>query len=72
MGVGMSSEEVKPRVERRMARIDALTPQQRALVHEHGWNLIDTFMSHGVTSPKSIKALINAVKNAAVDRMYRP
>lgn len=65
-----SSEEVKPRVERRMARIDKLTPEQRMVVHEHGWNLVETFLTHGVTSPRSMRALINAVKANVVDRMY--
>lgn len=67
----MTAEQVKPRVERRMARIDALTREQRMVVHEHGWCLVQTFLDHGVTSPRSMRALINAVTSAAVDRKDR-
>lgn len=66
-----ASEQVKPKVEKRMARIDALTPEQRLVVHEHGWNLVQTFLEHGVKSPRSMRALINAVTANTIDRMYR-
>jgi hypothetical protein len=67
-----SSEEVKERVERRMAEIDSLTPEQRLVVHEYGWNLVKTFFQHGVTSPRSMRGLINAVIEMAIDRKDRP
>lgn len=67
----MTSEQAKPRVERRMAQIDSLTPDQRAVVHEYGWNLVDILIRHGVTKPKHMRAIINAVTQAAVDRCYR-
>jgi hypothetical protein len=67
----MSSEDVKPRVEKRMARIDSLTPEQRMVIHEYGWNLVDTFLNHGVTSPRAMRALINAIRELAVDRVDR-
>lgn len=66
-----SSEEVKDRVERHMARIDALTPEQRMVVHEYGWNLVDTFLRHGIENPKAMRALINAVTFNAIDRKDR-
>jgi hypothetical protein len=67
----MTSEEVKPRVERRMAEIDALTPEQRMVIHEYGWGLVRTFLDHGVTKPRSMRALINAVTEHVVDRQFR-
>jgi hypothetical protein len=66
-----TTEEVRPKIERRMARIDALTPEQRLVVHEHGWNIVSTFMEHGVTSPRSMRSLINAVVANCVDRKDR-
>lgn len=56
-----TGEDVKARVERRMATIDALTREQRMAVHDLGWNLVQTLMVHGVTSPKSMRAIVNAV-----------
>lgn len=67
----MTSEQVKPRVERRMRQIDSLTREQRLVVHEYGWQLVDTLMRHGVTGAKDMRAIINAVTDAAVDRVYR-
>ena len=66
-----SSEEVKPKVEKRMAKIDAMTPEQRLVVHEYGWCLVNVFMMHGISKPKTMRALINAVTEAAVDRKDR-
>ncbi len=66
-----TSDEVKPKVERRMARIDALTREQRLVVHEYGWNLVDALIQNGVTSPTRMRSIINAVTHNCVDRMYR-
>lgn len=66
------AEEIKPKVERRMAAIDALTPEQRMVVHEHGWNLVRTFLDHGVTNPRSMRGLINAVMHNCINRCDRP
>lgn len=66
-----TAEEHKPKVERRMARIDSLAPEVREIVHEYGWNLVDTFIQHGVTKAKSMKALINSVRTNLIDRADR-
>lgn len=66
-----TAEEVKPKVEKRMARIDSLTREQRMVVHEYGWCLVSTFIQHGISSPKTMRALINAVTDACVDRKDR-
>lgn len=57
----LSGEDVKERVEKRMATIDALPADLRAVVHDLGWNLVQTFMVHGITKPKTIRSLTNAV-----------
>jgi hypothetical protein len=59
----MSSEEVKPRVERRMALIDSQPPAIRALVHEYGWNVVKAFLDAGVTKPNQIKHCIHVVRH---------
>lgn len=55
-----------------MAVIDGLSREQRMVVHEHGWCLVKTFLDHGVTSPRSMRALINAVIHNVIDRKDRP
>lgn len=56
-----TGEQVKEKVERRMSRIDALTPELRAVVHEYGWRLVSDFMDRGVTKPRDIVSLIKIV-----------
>lgn len=63
MAERMSSEAVKPRVERRMAVIDSQPPAIRALVHEYGWNVIKSFLDAGVTKPNQIKHCIHVVRH---------
>jgi hypothetical protein len=57
----LTGEEVKERVERRMAVIDSLTPEQRLVVHEFGWRLVKTMIECGVTKPKLMRRIINDV-----------
>lgn len=45
----------------RMARIDGLTPELRALVHEYGFNVVQQFMQSGVTSARAIRHLVESV-----------
>lgn len=59
----MTSSEAKPRVERRMAVIDALPRELRELVHEFGWNVVKSFMDAGVRKPSLIKHLIHTVRH---------
>lgn len=66
-----TAEDVKDKVEKRMARIDRLTPEQRMVVHEYGWNLVQTFLQHGVKHPRSMRALINSVTHNCINRMDR-
>lgn len=47
----------------RMDRIDKLSPDLRALVHEYGFSIVDNFMRLGVTKPKHIKHLVEIVLN---------
>ena len=56
-------ERIKPRLERRMAVIDKLSPETRALVHEIGWAIVKQFRDHGVTDPKTIRHLVHMVQN---------
>lgn len=45
----------------RMARVDALSPELRALVHEYGYNIVDNFIRLGVPKPKHIRHLVEMV-----------
>lgn len=58
----MNNEEVKPRVERRMAIIDAQSPPIRAMVHEYGWGVIKAFLDAGAKEPNLIKHCIYLVR----------
>jgi len=46
---------------RRMARIDALSPDIRELVHEYGFNIVNGFLDHGVVKPRAIRHLVETV-----------
>jgi hypothetical protein len=50
------------RVGRRMARIDALSPEIRQLVHEEGLTVVGAFLDLGVTAPRHIRHLISTVR----------
>lgn len=56
-----SAEEVREKVVRRMAEIDALTAEQRKVVHVYGWRIVKDFMAAGVRNPKTIDNLVRAV-----------
>lgn len=56
----------------RMAKIDALSPDLRALVHEEGWHVIDAFLQHGVKRAKSIRHLITVVRHGSFDAGHNP
>lgn len=45
----------------RMTRIDDMPPDLRALVHEYGFYIVDNFMQCGVTRPRQIRHLVEAV-----------
>jgi len=45
----------------RMARVDALSPELRALVHEYGFSVVDNFVRLGVSKPKHIRHLVETV-----------
>jgi hypothetical protein len=47
---------------RRMARIDALPREVRALVHHYGWEPVKIFLDLGVTRPGQLEASIRAVR----------
>lgn len=45
----------------RMARIDAMSPELRALVHEYGLNIVDVFLSYGVKKPARIRHAVETI-----------
>lgn len=57
----LRGEDVKERVERRMARIDALSPELRAVVHDLGWSVVEAFLQNGVNKPRQIRRLVQVV-----------
>ena len=59
----MRRTDLSERRAARMAAIDQLPPETRALVHEYGWAIIDAFLAVGVKKPKQIKHLIETVLN---------
>lgn len=52
---------VDERRSKRMAAVDALSPDLRALVHEYGLSLVHQFLNHGITKPKAIRHLVEYV-----------
>ena len=59
--------EAKARCERRMARIDAMSPEVRALIHEYGQTVVDAFIDCGVTNPRHIRHLVETVRRGSVE-----
>ena len=47
----------------RMARVDAMPPELRACVHEHGLSIVDACMQLGIRKPKHINHLVSTVRN---------
>jgi hypothetical protein len=48
---------------RRMADIDRLDPEMRALVHDYGYTVVKTISDLGVKKPKQIKHIVETVLN---------
>lgn len=55
---------VASRAQKRMARIDAMPPELRAVVYEYNLEVVWEFLQHGVKKPSSIKHLIDTVLGA--------
>jgi len=51
------------RRQRRMEVVDALPQELRELVHEYGFYVVKSFIDIGVTKPKHIRHLVEAVLN---------
>lgn len=50
-----------------MARVDAMPPELRALVYEHGLTVVDAFIQCGVTKASRIQHLIKTVRQGSVE-----
>lgn len=55
------------RVVARMDRIDAMPPEIRALIHEHGLTMIQAFLDVGVAKANQIAHLIDRVKHGSTE-----
>jgi hypothetical protein len=55
------------RVKRRMATIDAMPKELRALVHEHGLTVIQAFVDSGLTKPKAINHIIDTIHRGSTE-----
>lgn len=58
-------------IRERQARVDELTPDQRALVHQFGWGVVSAFLNLGVTKPRQIRHLIETVQRGSVETQER-
>lgn len=61
------TEEFLTRCRARMNQIDALAPEVRALVHEHGWHIVNSFLTSGVKKASQIRNLIEVVHAGAAE-----
>lgn len=52
------------RAQKRMARVDAMSPELRRVVYEYNLEVVQEFLNQGVKTPKSIKHLIDTVTGA--------
>lgn len=56
-----SQEYIDQKRKARMDKIDAMSPELRALVYEYGFHIVDAFMCNGVTKPRRIRHLVEMV-----------
>lgn len=52
----------RARIIARMDRVDSMSPDVRAIVHEHGLTIVDAFLQCGVTKAKHMRHLINTIR----------
>lgn len=57
----LTPEIIEAKRRKRMAAIDALPVDVRALVHEYGFNVVKTLLDLGVTKPKHIRHVVETV-----------
>jgi hypothetical protein len=61
---GMAIEDiVDVKCRRRMAMVDAYSPDVRALIHEYGLTVVKGFYDLGVKNPRHIRHLVEIVLN---------
>jgi hypothetical protein len=46
----------------RMARVDAMSPEIRACVHEYGLTIVDAMLDLGIKKAKHIRHLVDTVR----------
>ncbi len=64
MSDGLHDQDwIDGRRSRRMATIDALSPELRALVHEYGYTVVKSCMDLGVVKPRHIRQIVETVLN---------
>ena len=51
----------------RMDRVDRMSRELRACVHEFGLTVVDAFMQCGVTNPRHIRHLVKTVHEGSVE-----
>jgi hypothetical protein len=59
--------DAKARCEARMARVDAMSPELRGLIHDYGLTIVDAFLQCGVTKPRHIRHLVETVRRGSVE-----
>lgn len=52
------------RAQKRMARVDAMEPEMRAVVYDYNLEVVWEFINHGVKTPSSVRHLIDTVLGA--------
>lgn len=66
------SQNLAEKRRKRMDRIDAMSPEMRALVNEFGLTIVDAFIAHGVTKPHAIRHLVNTVAAGSINGSPTP
>lgn len=60
------------RIIARMERIDAMAPEVRTVVHEHGLTIVDAFLTCGVTKARHMRHLIATIRGGSLEIGKRP
>ncbi|PCI04625.1 MAG: hypothetical protein COB78_10050 [Hyphomicrobiales bacterium] len=57
------AEMVTIKRKKRMEKVDQFDPKTRALIHEYGLSVVQSFVDVGIKNPKHIKHLVETVLN---------
>lgn len=63
----MDDSQADLRRKKRMARVDAMSPELRACVHEYGLTIVMAFLDHHISDHRTIHHLVRTVREGSYE-----